>query len=54
MEEGCFIMGSKRFIAGFLALLMAVTLLQANTPGIVYAEGAGVMEAEISDGAGDG
>lgn len=51
MEEGCFIMGSKRFIAGFLALLMAVTLLQANTPGIVYAEGADVMEAEISDGA---
>ncbi len=39
----------KRFIAGFLALLLTVALLPDNTRSVVYAEESDAMEAEVSD-----
>ena len=39
----------KRFIAGFLALLLTVALLPDNTRSVVYAEESDAMETEVSD-----
>ncbi|MBD5520936.1 MAG: hypothetical protein HDR03_06870 [Lachnospiraceae bacterium] len=39
----------KRFLAGFLALLMAVTLLPANVAGVAYAEELDAIETEAPD-----